>query len=74
MERIESAGEDAKCFVRLRDIIKHNLSYVLFTRIRDLKAELSIPDSAALDLEEIDLRVELPRAEFEAAFENHLIR
>tara|TARA_B100000575_G_scaffold26317_1_gene17788 strand:+ start:193 stop:1584 length:1392 start_codon:yes stop_codon:yes gene_type:complete len=72
MECIESAGEDAKCFVRLRDIIKHNLSYVLFTKIRDLKAELSISESAALDLEEIDLRVELTRAEFESVIRKPL--
>ena len=65
MERIEAGGPNTIKFERLRDIIKHNLSYLLFTRIRTLKADLSRSEVAHLDVPEIDLEIELSRREFE---------
>ncbi|MBT6025477.1 MAG: Hsp70 family protein [Gammaproteobacteria bacterium] len=65
MERIEAGGPNTIKFERLRDIIKHNLSYLLFTRIRTLKADLSRCEVARLDVPEIDLEIELSRREFE---------
>jgi hypothetical chaperone protein len=65
MERIEAGGPNTIKFERLRDIIKHNLSYLLFTRIRTLKADLSRFEVARLDVPEIDLEIELSRREFE---------
>ena len=65
MERIAARGPNTIKFERLRDIIKHNLSYLLFTRIRTLKADLSRSEVARLDVPEIDLEIELSRREFE---------
>jgi len=65
MERIAAGGPNTIKFERLRDIIKHNLSYLLFTRIRTLKADLSRSEVARLDVPEIDLEIELSRREFE---------
>ena len=65
MERIAAGGPNTIKFERLRDIIKHNLSYLLFTRIRTLKADLSRSKVARLDVPEIDLEIELSRREFE---------
>ncbi|MFQ3347656.1 MAG: putative chaperone protein [Candidatus Azotimanducaceae bacterium] len=65
MERIAAGGANTIKFERLRDIIKHNLSYLLFTRIRTLKADLSRFEVARLDVPEIDLEIELSRREFE---------
>lgn len=65
MERIAAGGPNTIKFERLRDIIKHNLSYLLFTRIRTLKADLSCSEVARLDVPEIDLEIELSRREFE---------
>ena len=65
MERIAAGGPNTIKFERLRDIIKHNLSYLLFTRIRTLKADLSRSEAARLDVPEIDLEIELSRSEFE---------
>jgi len=58
----------------LRDIIKHNLSYLLFTRIRKLKADLSHAEVARLDVPEIDLEIELSRREFEGMISEPLQR
>jgi hypothetical chaperone protein len=65
MGRIAAGGPNTIKFERLRDIIKHNLSYLLFTRIRTLKADLSRSEVARLDVPEIDLEIELSRREFE---------
>jgi hypothetical chaperone protein len=74
MERIASGGPNTIKFERLRDIIKHNLSYLLFTRIRKLKADLSHAEVARLDLPEIDLEIELSRREFEGMISEPLQR
>jgi hypothetical chaperone protein len=74
MERIASGGPNTIKFERLRDIIKHNLSYLLFSRIRELKADLSHAEVARLDVPEIDLEIELSRREFETMIREPLHR
>ena len=66
MECIEQGGPGRRKFERLRDVIKHNLSYLLFAFIKDFKATLSSQDSARLDISEIDVDITMTRTEFEA--------
>ena len=65
MECIESGGPAKRKFERLRELIKHNLSYLLFAHIKELKAALSHADHAKLDIPEIDVDLTLSRGEFE---------
>ena len=65
LERIAAGGSGVHKFERLRDVIQHNLSYLLFARIKELKAELSVKETATLDVPEIDLQIDLARTEFE---------
>ncbi len=65
MECIAAGGPGLKQFERLRDVIKHNLSYLLFARIKEFKAELSSAQNAVLDIPEIDLAIPMGRDEFE---------
>jgi hypothetical chaperone protein len=66
MECIEQGGPAKRKFERLRDVIKNNLSYLLFARIKDFKAQLSTAEHARLDIPEIDVDVTLSREEFES--------
>lgn len=72
MECIEAGGPGKRKFERLREVIKHNMSYLLFACIKDLKAELSSQDSARLDIPEIDVDITLERVEFECLIEDPL--
>jgi hypothetical chaperone protein len=74
LERIASGGAGVHKFERLRDVIQHNLSYLLFARIKELKAELSTKESAWLDVPEIDLQIELTRRQFEQMIADPLQR
>ncbi|MCZ6644013.1 MAG: Hsp70 family protein [Gammaproteobacteria bacterium] len=65
MDCIEQGGSGARKFRRLRELIKHNLSYVMFQAIKDFKAELSETGEAVLDIPEIDVEISLTRADFE---------
>ncbi len=65
MECIEQGGSGRRKFERLREVIKHNLSYLLFACIKDFKVALSSSDMAYLDIPEIDVRVGMSRKEFE---------
>ncbi|MCH8141225.1 MAG: Hsp70 family protein, partial [Proteobacteria bacterium] len=65
MDCIEQGGASARKFRRLRELIKHNLSYVMFQAIKDFKAELSASGEAVLDIPEIDVEISLTRADFE---------
>ena len=65
MDCIEQGGASARKFRRLRELIKHNLSYVMFQAIKDFKAELSETGEAVLDIPEIDVEISLTRADFE---------
>jgi len=44
-------------FKRLYDLIQQNYSYQVFEAIKAFKAELSLSDSAVLDIPEIDIQV-----------------
>jgi hypothetical chaperone protein len=65
MDCVQRGGAGAHKFRRLRELIKQNLSYVVFQAIKDFKAELSYNDEAVLDVSDIDVEVRLTRAEFE---------
>jgi hypothetical chaperone protein len=65
MECIEQGGPPKRKFERLREVIKHNLSYVLFSRIKEFKAALSSAETARLDIPEIDVDIEMTRRHFE---------
>jgi hypothetical chaperone protein len=65
MDCIEQNGPSAVKFRRLRELIKQNHSYLLFQAIKDFKAELSVAESAVLDIPEIDVEISLTRREFE---------
>jgi len=66
LECIEQGGPGKRKFERLRDVIQQNLSYLLFARIKQFKADLSNQQQARLDIPEIDVDVSMSRAEFEA--------
>jgi hypothetical chaperone protein len=66
MDCVQQAGKGAHKFRRLRELIKQNLSYVVFQAIKDFKAELSLHDEAVLDIPDIDVEVCLTRSDFEA--------
>jgi hypothetical chaperone protein len=65
MACIEQGAVGAHKFRRLRELIKQNLSYLVFQAIKDFKAELSETDEAVLDIPEIDVDERLSRGEFE---------
>lgn len=65
LERIATGGPGTQKFERLRDVIQHNLSYLIFARIKTLKAALSTQSTATLDVPEIDLQIHLTRHDFE---------
>jgi hypothetical chaperone protein len=65
MQRMAQPDEAADKFKRLYDLIQQNYSYQVFEAIKAFKAELSVQDSAVLDIPEIDIEVTLERWEFE---------
>jgi hypothetical chaperone protein len=65
MQRMVEDDAGAIKFKRLYDLIKQNYSYQVFEAIKVFKAELSVHDSAVLDIPEIDIEVTLERWEFE---------
>lgn len=66
LDCIAQGGPAKRKFERLRDVIQQNLSYMLFARIKQFKAELSNCEQARLDIPEIDVDVVMLRSEFEA--------
>jgi hypothetical chaperone protein len=74
MACIDAGGPNKRQFERLREVIKHNLSYLLFAKIKEFKAALSISDTASLDIPEIDVEIPLRRTEFEALIADPLAR
>ncbi len=66
MECLDTAeGESRIKFRRLRELIKQNLSYTVFQVLKDFKAQLSYSSEATLDIPELDIEVQMTRAEFE---------
>ena len=66
MQRMADSDEAATKFKRLYDLIQQNYSYQVFEAIKTFKAELSVRESALLDIPEIDIQLEIERWEFEA--------
>tara|TARA_B110000503_G_scaffold42367_1_gene69416 strand:+ start:15614 stop:17041 length:1428 start_codon:yes stop_codon:yes gene_type:complete len=65
MQRMQQSDSGAEKFRRLYDLIQQNYSYQVFEAIKEFKAELSVADSALLDIPEIDIHVVVERWEFE---------
>ncbi|MCB1684134.1 MAG: Hsp70 family protein [Pseudomonadales bacterium] len=72
MDCIGQGGPAVVKFQRLRDLITHNLSYLIFQYIKDFKARLSTSLEAALDIPELDISVHMTRAEFETLIGDQL--
>ena len=72
MDCIAQGGPAAQKFRRLREIIKHNLSYSLFARLKDLKAALSEQTEAVLDIPELDIELTVTRTAFEGMIATQL--
>jgi hypothetical chaperone protein len=69
---IEQCGPGVAKFRRLYELIRHNLSYLVFQAIKDVKARLSDATEATLDIPEIDVEIVLTRAEFESIIADQL--
>ena len=65
IQRMEGSDPGAEKFKRLYDLIQQNYSYQVFEAIKEFKAQLSVDDSAVLDIPEIDIQVVVERWEFE---------
>jgi hypothetical chaperone protein len=65
MQRMAQSDSGAEKFRRLYDLIQQNYSYQVFEAIKEFKAQLSVEESALLDIPEIDIQVEVERWEFE---------
>lgn len=65
MQRMAESDPGAEKFKRLYDLILQNYSYQVFEAIKELKAELSVAESALLDIPEIDIQITVERWEFE---------
>ena len=65
IQRMEESDPGAEKFKRLYDLIQQNYSYQVFEAIKEFKAQLSVDDSAVLDIPEIDIQVVVERWEFE---------
>ncbi|MFT4826164.1 MAG: putative chaperone protein [Halioglobus sp.] len=65
MQRMAESDPGAEKFRRLYDLIQQNYSYQVFEAIKEFKAQLSIEESALLDIPEIDIQVVVERWEFE---------
>jgi hypothetical chaperone protein len=74
MDMMRKASAASEKFSRLYELITQNYSYQVFQAIRTCKAELSQSDSAVLDIPEIDVMLEITRAEFEDCIAEPLAR
>jgi hypothetical chaperone protein len=72
LDRIEQGGVGTEKFVRLRDLIQLNMSYLVFQTIKEFKAQLSAQESAVLDIPELDIEITMTRGEFETLIADSL--
>jgi len=72
MECLQERGPGLVKFERLNELIKHNLSYLVFQAIKDFKATLSYQSEAVLDIPELDIELRMSRLEFEGLIKNQL--
>lgn len=73
-QRIDYGDAAAHKFRRLYDLIKNNYSYLVFQAIKDLKSTLSREEEATLDIAELDLEINVTRAQFETMIAGSLNR
>ena len=73
MQRMAESDPGAEKFKRLYDLIQQNYSYQVFEAIKDFKAQLSVDETALLDIPEIDIQVEVERWEFELIISDLLV-
>lgn len=66
LDRIAGGGPGAEKFERLDDLVSRNYGYAVFQAIRDVKARLSADVEATLDVPELDIELNVTRAELEA--------
>ena len=71
-EAIAGGGAAALKFARLKDLINYNYSYQVFSAIKKAKAELSVAESALIDIPELNLLVTFTRREFDAMLSDML--
>jgi hypothetical chaperone protein len=74
LDKIRQRGEDTEQFQRLYELITQNYSYQVFQAIKDCKVELSANETALLDIPEIDVSIQIRRAEFEGMISELLVR
>lgn len=65
LDKIRQGGADAVKFKRLYDLITQNYAYLVFQEIKNCKAALSEQESVIMDIPEIDVEINLTRADFE---------
>ena len=65
VERINQGGHSAEKFERLLDLITNNYSYLVFQEIRKAKAAISATDFSQIDIPELDLTIDISRADFD---------
>ena len=65
VERINQGGSGAQKFERLLDLITNNYSYLVFQEIRKAKAAISSSDFSQIDIPELDLTIDISRADLE---------
>jgi len=65
IQRMAEPDPGAEKFRRLYDLILQNYSYQVFEAIKEFKAQLSVEESALLDIPEIDIQIVVERWEFE---------
>ncbi len=65
MQRMNDSASGAEKFKRLYELIQQNYSYQVFEAIKEFKAQLSLEESALLDVPELDIQVVVERWEFE---------
>ncbi|MEH6586235.1 MAG: Hsp70 family protein [Halioglobus sp.] len=73
IQRMSEPDPGAEKFRRLYDLILQNYSYQVFEAIKDFKAQLSVEESALLDIPEIDIEVVVERWEFEMMISDLLL-
>ena len=72
VERINQGGPSAKKFERLLDLITNNYSYLVFQEIRKAKAAISDNDFSQIDIPELDLTIDISRADFDGIISSML--
>lgn len=73
-ELIARGGPTAAKFERLKDLINFNYSYQVFSAIKKAKAQLSVAQTALIDIPELNLAVPVTRAQFDTMLSDMMSR